>query len=200
MVRSIPAHTGKPTRRLRIRRQTAVYPRTHGEAARGGVASVAKMGLSPHTRGSPGGANSARIRRRSIPAHTGKPIRTPVVTMTSAVYPRTHGEAWDQASSDDQATGLSPHTRGSQIWRPAGQVERGSIPAHTGKPLPRPVSVRPSRVYPRTHGEAQVPQGFDGAAQGLSPHTRGSRRDLPADAILGRSIPAHTGKPRGNRA
>ena len=55
-------------------------------------------------------------------------------------------------------------------------------------------------VYPRTHGEAPSTMGGKTAQRGLSPHTRGSQ--CPAATAPGGagSIPAHTGKPTGERA
>ena len=70
---SIPACTGKPTRRSSTSRRRAVYPRMYGET----VAPMSKSqicdGLSPHVRGNPMTMLKFTFRLRSIPACTGKP-------------------------------------------------------------------------------------------------------------------------------
>ena len=192
---SIPAHTGKPARQERRRPPDGVYPRTHGEAEVRVLRHVVCWGLSPHTRGSRGGRRRAPKRPGSIPAHTGKPPPPRWSRGRRGVYPRTHGEAATEGKGHYAGKGLSPHTRGSRIHASFLGLGLRSIPAHTGKPRQRAQCRRAPGVYPRTHGEARRARNLLRMLGGLSPHTRGSRRDLPADAILGRSIPAHTGKP-----
>ena len=172
-----------------------VYPRTHGEADLARSRSWAVTGLSPHTRGSHSHHASASSSVGSIPAHTGKPDGGQPELVARRVYPRTHGEAAGIAVNRFNATGLSPHTRGSRGADRRGRGRRGSIPAHTGKPGHHRSRRPAARVYPRTHGEAEGFGLFGGCGGGLSPHTRGSPEVRWWLSIAMGSIPAHTGKP-----
>ena len=153
------------------------------------------VGLSPPTRGSRCPGPRRRYRRRSIPAHTGKPVQLADAVGGYEVYPRPHGEAPERLDGRYGLGGLSPPTRGSRSSIRRFKSAIGSIPAHTGKPG-RGAQLSPDAgVYPRPHGEARPTSGFSTVRRGLSPPTRGSpwiARELPA---VERSIPAHTGKP-----
>ena len=92
-------------------------------------------------------------------------------------------------------SGLSPHTRGNPSWRPLLSHPEGSIPAHTGEPVPASGTPPQSRVYPRTHGGTQGLGGGNQRPSGLSPHTRGNLPRLPQRQECRGSIPAHTGEP-----
>ena len=193
--RSIPAHTGKPGERTWSGTASKVYPRPHGEARDVDLEDTIAVGLSPPTRGSLLGHLEIRLLRRSIPAHTGKPASRSGPTPTAEVYPRPHGEAAVRCDQEHGLRGLSPPTRGS---RPGGRVPvagHGSIPAHTGKPPRSVTATRPTRVYPRPHGEALLAACSIRPRRGLSPPTRGSRLSSRRVPCQERSIPAHTGKP-----
>ena len=153
-LRSIPAHTGKPTPTPTRTAAWRVYPRPHGEAEKVVVVDDFHWGLSPPTRGS----QRLRLRRRecagSIPAHTGKPPCWPTTGEPRRVYPRPHGEAGSGDGLHVGEQGLSPPTRGSR-WRPGdGRAWQRSIPAHTGKPPATAGWPLSGTVYPRPHGEA----------------------------------------------
>ena len=70
---SIPAHAGKPPPGPAGPAAPRVYPRPRGEAADAGRDGLQDVGLSPPTRGSPALSDWGADRRRSIPAHAGKP-------------------------------------------------------------------------------------------------------------------------------
>ena len=90
---SIPACTGKPSASSRWRRcRLRVYPRMYGETVRAASAALSGSGLSPHVRGNPGGVDTARLLRRSIPACTGKPGTGSDPQRGEWVYPRMYGE------------------------------------------------------------------------------------------------------------
>ena len=114
------------------------------------------------------------------------------------VYPRTHGETRRCGTALGACRGLSPYTRGN--LRPAcfTSTKRGSIPVHTGKPIPSEAGNCDLWVYPRTHGETLRRSLRRKASMGLSPYTRGNRVRLVHPARPKRSIPVHTGKPRKN--
>ncbi len=173
---SIPAHTGKPPGGIVGRDPGGVYPRSHGEAERFHAVLLSGGGLSPLTRGSLRLADSRAEGNGSIPAHTGKPRSSCWRWRPPAVYPRSHGEAFEAVGNGVWTTGLSPLTRGSPS-------------------LPNP-RFNTRKVYPRSHGEAFEAVGNGVWTTGLSPLTRGS---LTCGRPLVRwagSIPAHTGKPR----
>ena len=193
---SIPAHTGKPTPSTTTARMRRVYPRPHGEAAVLADDRRTAQGLSPPTRGSRFRRRPARRRTGSIPAHTGKPLAARRRARLATVYPRPHGEASGNGWLAVVWHGLSPPTRGSlKIVRFMTSPE-GSIPAHTGKPFPAGRRTSTRAVYPRPHGEADLPQAPPTEDCGLSPPTRGSPAGWHRPASLRGSIPAHTGKPR----
>ena len=161
-IRSIPAHTGKPIGPPVVNSNNKVYPRTHGETNPVTWISKPRLGLSPHTRGNQLIDTGIPFTIGSIPAHTGKPSTGDGEELPGAVYPRTHGETSWRLSIGPTAWGLSPHTRGnlsdSRSWTPPSALglsphtrgnlrairrnsrlvrRDGSIPAHTGKPLPK---------------------------------------------------------------
>ena len=192
---SIPAHTGKPRTARPSCTTPRVYPRPHGEADTGDAETWLVVGLSPPTRGSRPSPPGRGRWRGSIPAHTGKPTKVPLPSRLTQVYPRPHGEATPPATSMTRDRGLSPPTRGSLLGEHALDARRGSIPAHTGKPLTSASGATLSRVYPRPHGEAASSALDFPPGTGLSPPTRGSRADRGVGDGPGGSIPAHTGKP-----
>ena len=192
---SIPAHTGKPAGEPLSPTSEAVYPRPHGEAQGDFIETQLGTGLSPPTRGSRCDDRGRARRARSIPAHTGKPRPTSGGAAQAGVYPRPHGEAREAAKDYYAGKGLSPPTRGSLVQRQHRPRDHGSIPAHTGKPWRPGRRCTPPRVYPRPHGEAASVWSFSVVPWGLSPPTRGSRRDSDGHSDAPRSIPAHTGKP-----
>ena len=192
---SIPALTGKPGHRGHAHHPEGVYPRAHGEARVVRQPSRVVCGLSPRSRGSPGGGSAGPTRRRSIPALTGKPLRRRLLRWWGGVYPRAHGEARSWLSSKVARPGLSPRSRGSHLSLSLRRIRRRSIPALTGKPGKRLLGFRLCWVYPRAHGEASLPYNARSTESGLSPRSRGSQRHGGLLLRLRRSIPALTGKP-----
>ena len=89
---SIPVHTGKPCLDLGADGVHEVYPRTHGETQWGQNRGIPRGGLSPYTRGNPAYRAMRTGQTRSIPVHTGKPLRPFASSSFQVVYPRTHGE------------------------------------------------------------------------------------------------------------
>ena len=175
LLRSIPAHAGKPsasrhtapshtvhprprgeaTPSFRCPGRPGVHPRPGGEASSMLLAMPSSCGPSPPTRGSPRRDGRRHRRQGSIPAHAGKP------PLHSAAL-----------------AGL------------------GSIPAHAGKPARAPPIPVRSTVHPRPRGEAAETFAVAQFAEGPSPPTRGSPRTRVRFPPSPRSIPAHAGKPR----
>ena len=131
----------------------------------------------------------------SIPVHTGKPIPADLLRRIVRVYPRTHGETYRKGKTGIPIEGLSPYTRGNPQSTCADLQHIGSIPVHTGKPIIDMLTLDALEVYPRTHGETNIPRLRLRTHNGLSPYTRGNRSGsvLPGSDLW--SIPVHTGKP-----
>ena len=113
MLRSIPAHAGKPYNRPPEVGIIRVYPRPRGEARPVPGDQKEERGLSPPTRGSLYGALRGKPMDRSIPAHAGKPITSSKIKSNTQVYPRPRGEAAAVEFAAFLGIGLSPPTRGS---------------------------------------------------------------------------------------
>ena len=192
---SIPAHAGKPAAARAALEIIGVYPRPRGEAIVVARDPGHLEGLSPPTRGSRPRRTPARESRGSIPAHAGKPVRGRATRPHVAVYPRPRGEAHGGIWNDLDPRGLSPPTRGSRLNLRHDRMQARSIPAHAGKPPVRSGSSTGRAVYPRPRGEAGDVARVQPALQGLSPPTRGSRRQAQRVRDPAGSIPAHAGKP-----
>ena len=81
--------------------------------------------------------------------------------------------------------------------RPVNRLgDVGSIPAHAGEPRSGRSSTRLAEVYPRPRGGALFSYNSEFAVNGLSPPTRGSRKEKDGGGDMDRSIPAHAGEPR----
>ena len=131
---SIPAHAGKPRQRAASCRIRPVYPRPRGEAESALPSRLVDHGLSPPTRGSPNGYGHPQKSVGSIPAHAGKPQTAAIPAARVEVYPRPRGEAHVDTPIAVTSPGLSPPTRGSPVDPRRQDGDRGSIPAHAGKP------------------------------------------------------------------
>ena len=155
LLRSIPAHAGKPPPHGVGLMPSGVYPRPRGEAKSKTLPVSHESGLSPPTREA---AQLIALPARQCglsPPHAGKPEGVGRHGGSPGVYPRPRGEAAELGASRNRHQGLSPPTRGSPGPSPDPADTDGSIPAHAGKPNPTIAELR--RRY------------------GLSPPTRGSR-------------------------
>ena len=152
-------------------------------------------GLSPPTRG-----NRARLGKgvghgRSIPAHAGEPQRTRSSAGGGRVYPRPRGGTPRVVRVPHPHLGLSPPTRGNRALRQFGLRHQRSIPAHAGEPSQGFRRSRTMKVYPRPRGGTDAVLDLSEQDAGLSPPTRGNRRNLTFKRKRTRSIPAHAGEP-----
>ena len=196
---SIPAHAGEPSRFLLVRNLYPVYPRPRGGTVPIEVNAAADGGLSPPTRGNHPVHHFANGERGSIPAHAGEPevrIRTDA---PSWVYPRPRGGTDAEDIDVDTTDGLSPPTRGNPERVSVAAPIVGSIPAHAGEPGIASITGISLRVYPRPRGGTCTIGRRRPSRLGLSPPTRGNRRDTLEINALGRSIPAHAGEPKRPR-
>ena len=89
--RSIPARTGEPGGRARVRDTFRVYPRAYGGTLGFQDRSIAALGLSPRVRGNRRQGPGFKGRDGSIPARTGEPGSHPPLYCPNTVYPRAYG-------------------------------------------------------------------------------------------------------------
>ncbi len=172
-----------------------VYPRACGGAAWARLADMKIWGLSPRMRGSRLGDPRQHPAVGSIPAHAGEPASGSCCCRRGWVYPRACGGALLTMLRLDGIEGLSPRMRGSPVVDLTAVEVFGSIPAHAGEPCRRLPASRPTRVYPRACGGAEIVQLLRIRELGLSPRMRGSlTRPINGRERLG-SIPAHAGEP-----
>ena len=192
---TIPACTGKPSRRLPATGYRWDYPRMHGETVFRNCFRMNRSGLSPHARGNRCRSRSSGAEAGTIPACTGKPDESGVGGEQDGDYPRMHGETCGAPPPESSEKGLSPHARGNRLDLALVIGGQGTIPACTGKPTARRSPAFAWKDYPRMHGETIERCGalFDG--EGLSPHARGNRYCALNQMVLVRTIPACTGKP-----
>ena len=194
-VRTIPTPTGKPGPASVSASEAGDYPRAYGEAAPRWCSGPGSPTLSPRLRGSRRAIIYDDFPVGTIPAPTGKPLRTTMACCPTRVYPRAYGEAGFMVSWRAFHVGLSPRLRGSLTTDPDRFPCARSIPAPTGKPLLRGPRPRASWVYPRAYGEAASGSGITYSLTGLSPRLRGSHRRHQCLHSRNGSIPAPTGKP-----
>ncbi len=90
--------------------------------------------------------------------------------------------------------GLSPHTRGKPIAFAQNQRDEGPIPAYAGETFAMHPHAVLHRAYPRIRGgnDARHPAGR--VVEGLSPHTRGKRKNNPRARGFWGPIPAYAGE------
>ena len=131
---SIPAHAGKPAQDVRSVFGSRVYPRACGETLPGMIQVNIIKGLSPRMRGNRMYFHTYPERRRSIPAHAGKPFLETYIFGCARVYPRACGETLGGIQPSIEMKGLSPRMRGNLTYGAGGGPGAGSIPAHAGKP------------------------------------------------------------------
>ena len=194
--RSIPAHTGEPENKRFTSNPAGVYPRAYGGTAALTADRADIQGLSPRIRGNLFGRNWHLRIAWSIPAHTGEPARKPRRASRCRVYPRAYGGTSSCPHRSACQSGLSPRIRGNRRDDMGHHRRPGSIPAHTGEPIPVVDFEGGSGVYPRAYGGTLKPYWPACCAWGLSPRIRGNRSAPSGHSIRPGSIPAHTGEPQ----
>ena len=112
-----------------------------------------------------------------------------------AVYPRPRGGTQLLGVGVPAVTGLSPPTRGNRTSACIHRMGSRSIPAHAGEPSVQDDAGVTSGVYPRPRGGTCLWMLRSEVAAGLSPPTRGNRRQQHSSHTGYGSIPAHAGEP-----
>ena len=172
-----------------------VYPRVCGGTLDAHYRIQGFCGLSPRVRGNHVGTIADGFGSRSIPACAGEPSPGAVSSAAPRVYPRVCGGTAGLITRYSLIQGLSPRVRGNRFTAVLPLIEKGSIPACAGEPLPAEAGHVRTKVYPRVCGGTPQSRSLIHLAQGLSPRVRGNPT-APAEeeARLG-SIPACAGEP-----
>ena len=195
---SIPANAGEPRCAWRRACPAWVYPRERGGTGMRLAMIPPFPGLSPRTRGNLKEFLLQALFFGSIPANAGEPAPARPCPRRSRVYPRERGGTEGQTQREFAREGLSPRTRGNPSQSRHAKSYRGSIPANAGEPESNRVFCAVRRVYPRERGGTELQFAGLSFLDGLSPRTRGNRRDAKAALAAARSIPANAGEPRAH--
>ena len=137
--------------------------------------------------------------RGTIPANTGKIFFHKVKTVQCGDHPREYGENSSLYLLGTSNPGPSPRIRGKSIKGVKNAVDRGTIPANTGKIPCTLYSPASSRDHPREYGENLKRFASKRAAGGPSPRIRGKFLDEMFENERRGTIPANTGKMRRGR-
>ena len=150
----IPAYAGSTTLSLIQKQSAEDHPRIRGEHVTASRNTRRGSGSSPHTRGAPDCATSARRPSRIIPAYAGSTRAIGVV--------------------QDRRHGSSPHTRGAPS-RLRGLLSGWRIiPAYAGSTSTAGTIASRRSDHPRIRGEHGEAVVKGSAHAGSSPHTRGA--------------------------
>ena len=153
MLRLIPAHAGKTSKRILVSSISWAHPRSRGEnrsrlhPRRGGRDS------SPLTRGKRPAGGECPCEPRLIPAHAGKTMSSRNSSNSARAHPRSRGENFCGCSAPDADWGSSPLTRGKRAHSASGTGRDGLIPAHAGKTFMASATSLFTWAHPRSRGE-----------------------------------------------
>ena len=192
---SIPAYAGDPHRRPCAPPSSGVYPRLRGGSHSPPRCASKPQGLSPPTRGIPESAVVDCSPCGSIPAYAGDPSPAGMAAAARRVYPRLRGGSTITRISGSLSRGLSPPTRGIHGPTIKDEALARSIPAYAGDPRAGGCLPLQREVYPRLRGGSSRIESGCTPIPGLSPPTRGIRRDVRIGQRSRRSIPAYAGDP-----
>ena len=191
--RIIPAYAGSTPTSPTDSRAMTDHPRIRGEHDCSIYFTNFPTGSSPHTRGAPACATSARKPGRIIPAYAGSTIFLHHHEIISWDHPRIRGEHLALGAILRQERGSSPHTRGALgAWRPR-PWSPGIIPAYAGSTD----ATYPFGLWypdhPRIRGEHATVQVAAVKCAGSSPHTRGAPSSCTTTKSSRGIIPAYAG-------
>ena len=212
----IPAYAGQPGAQRPVALYWGAYPRLRGATAGRACRSPFEQGLSPLTRGNRLVSTTQPVLLGPIPAYAGQPRLGAWWPMHQWAYPRLRGATASVQEGGMTCWGLSPLTRGNLAGNGTDALPAGPIPAYAGQPAFAPGSRWALRAYPRLRGATRsraknilVPWAYPrlrGAtlsaccaasmSLGLSPLTRGNRRQRGEAGRQAGPIPAYAGQPR----
>ena len=192
-MRSIPACAGEPCAQAPAQCPRRVDPRVCGGAKLLNGLALREYGRSPRVRGSRCACRRTPGCGGSIPACAGEPLARRDQGAQPGVDPRVCGGAVLPVDQHGFGEGRSPRVRGSRREGGDGQLDRRSIPACAGEPVPRRAAPCATGVDPRVCGGARKVSAVKPSRYGRSPRVRGSRLEGQAGSIGGGSIPACAG-------
>ena len=153
-------------------------------------------GLSPLTRGNLRQPSSDPDNLGPIPAHAGEPPRPNPLSASVGAYPRSRGGTGSEIWASYNPEGLSPLTRGNHKKNGIIPVVSGPIPAHAGEPGRGRNLCHGCGAYPRSRGGTAIHFRASTRSLGLSPLTRGNRKQKARGFRAFGPIPAHAGEPK----
>ena len=152
------------------------------------------MGPSPRIRGKSEVHQVPRQLVGTIPANTGKIWLSRRRRSPSWDHPREYGENCEGDQISPLCMGPSPRIRGELTRVRCCVTRKGTIPANTGRIIPRPAHHQLQWDHPREYGENGVSREFTYGDRGSSPRIRGEfDQPLPGGNWSG-IIPANTGR------
>ena len=132
--------------------------------------------------------------RGLIPAHAGKTVSVPNLSLKGTAHPRSRGENVRTHARASWLRGSSPLTRGKRTLSGPPPAILRLIPAHAGKTDRAFGRTSDRTAHPRSRGENAVMNHPAAAALGSSPLTRGKPSHPARRGPLSGLIPAHAGK------
>ena len=138
-LRFIPACAGNTPDFSIHRPRAAVHPRMRGEHWTNIAIGFGINGSSPHARGTHHRADAIDVRDRFIPACAGNTRNTLITTDQGPVHPRMRGEHQYRKIYEHDASGSSPHARGTHLDSRADNRRLRFIPACAGNTAVRPL-------------------------------------------------------------
>ena len=155
--------------------------------------SVVSWMVSPHTRGSTRPSLGLAGGDQGFPAHAGIDPSASFPRAAFSRFPRTRGDRPYVSIDDIDGLVVSPHTRGSTVFRLEEPFAVSGFPAHAGidRSCANASSLR--KRFPRTRGDRPELRHLPRKVLQVSPHTRGSTRRKPRGARGLQGFPAHAG-------
>ena len=173
---SIPACAGEPDELYIEIVPYEVDPRVCGGAKLLNGLALREYGRSPRVRGSRCACRRTPGCGGSIPACAGEPLARRDQGAQPGVDPRVCGGAVLPVEQHGFGEGRSPRVRGSRREGGDGQLDRRSIPACAGEPVPRRAAPCATGVDPRVCGGAGSKAKREVSEAGRSPRVRGEPR------------------------
>ena len=164
-----------------------------GEHCKSSRNRPARVGSSPHARGTRAPGGFGLDQSRFIPACAGNTVSSWIIPRRWPVHPRMRGEHSRVERVTITKIGSSPHARGTRrsIFK-RHSISR-FIPACAGNTVNACMTLEPGSVHPRMRGEHVAVQLNELLHVGSSPHARGTRAPEKAPHELLRFIPACAG-------
>ncbi len=190
----IPANAGETGGVEHHSQPRRAYPRERGGNEAKFAPREPDLGLSPRTRGKRLRLRVGDQRLGPIPANAGETILEVLKVERMGAYPRERGGNPSQFAPVWTGQGLSPRTRGKPASSAGSCCCLGPIPANAGETVTSPSFAVRQRAYPRERGGNTSSRRRINRAKGLSPRTRGKRKENQRITNRPGPIPANAGE------